>query len=197
MTVEAEIKARLINPDAVRQRLDRYATGTVEVYRDTYLDTAGGDLDRTDRELRVRTIERDATARHLLTYKEPAVDPVTRSKPEHETSVADPAATLGILAGLGYLPVLSFTKDCRNYRFAHGGRTLLAILVTVPELADTYLEVETAAAKRRRLPWSASLTCGGRCEDDGWHGEHDRLGEILFVAAAMSPRAVSRAQRGR
>lgn len=146
MTVEAEIKARLVDPDAVRQRLDGYATGTVEVYRDTYLDTPDGDLDRTDRELRVRTIERDATTRHLLTYKEPAVDPVTRSKPEHETPVADPAATLGILAGLGYLPVLSFTKDCRNYRFALGGRAFLATLVTVPELADTYLEVETAAA---------------------------------------------------
>src|SRR5215469_1409147 len=145
MTVEAEIKARLVDPDAVRQRLDGYATGTAEVYRDTYLDTAGGDLDRTDRELRIRTIERDGTSRHLLTYTEPAVDAVTGSKPEHETTVADPDATLDILTGLGYQPVLSFMKNCRNYRFIRDGRAMLATLITVPELAGTYLEVETAA----------------------------------------------------
>lgn len=146
MTVEAEIKARLANPDAVRQQLDRYASGTAEVYRDTYLDTVDSQLDRADQELRVRTIERDSETRHLLTFKEPAVDPVTRSKPEHETAVTDPQATLNILTGLGYRPVLAFTKDCRNYRFSHDGRDFLATLVTVPELDGTYLEVETAAA---------------------------------------------------
>jgi adenylate cyclase, class 2 len=145
VTVEAEIKARLADPATVRQRLDRYATGTAEVYQDTYLDTTDDQLDHADRELRLRTIERDGEARHLLTFKEPAVDPVTRSKPEHETAVTDPQATLSILAGLGYRPVLAFTKDCRNYRFSQGGRDFLATLVTVPELDGTYLEVETRA----------------------------------------------------
>jgi adenylate cyclase, class 2 len=145
VTVEAEIKARLADPAAVRQRLDRYAAGAAEMYRDTYLDTADGQLDRADRELRLRTIERDGEARHLLTFKEPAVDPVTRSKPEHETAVTDPQATLNILVRLGYRPVLAFTKDCRNYRFSRGGRDFLATLATVPELDGTYLEVETPA----------------------------------------------------
>lgn len=145
MTVEAEIKARLANPDAVRQRLDGYTPGTAEVYQDTYLDADDNQLERADRELRVRTIERGGETRHLLTFKEPVVDPVTRSKPEHETAVADPQATLNILAGLGYRPVLAFSKDCRNYQFSRGGRAFLATLVTVPELDGTYLEVETTA----------------------------------------------------
>lgn len=145
MTVEAEIKARLLDPDAVRRRLDGYSACTFEVYHDTYLDTANADLAGSDRELRLRTIERNDTVRHLLTYKEAAVDAATGSKPEYETTVANPAAILEILAGLGYQPVLAFIKNCRNYRFGRDGRAFLATLATVPEMDGTYLEVETAA----------------------------------------------------
>jgi adenylate cyclase, class 2 len=141
--VEAELKARLSNPAAVRAHLDQLTTGVHEQYHDTYLDTPGHLLDTEGRELRVRTITRNGETRHLLTYKEPPVDQATQSKPEHEIVVADPDATITILTGLGYPPVLTFTKKCTNYRINHHGRDFLATLVTVPEVGGTYLEVET------------------------------------------------------
>jgi adenylate cyclase, class 2 len=57
--------------------------------------------------------------------------------------VADPDATINILAGLGDQPVLSFAKDCTNYRTSRHGRDFLATVVTIPEIDSTYLEVET------------------------------------------------------
>jgi adenylate cyclase class 2 len=106
-----------------------------------------GALDMMGAELRVRAIGYgDGTTRHVLTYKEPPVDEGTQSKPEHETAVNDPAETMRILAGLGYAPVLAFTKDCVNYRFTQDGRDFLATVVTVPELDGTFLEVETRAS---------------------------------------------------
>jgi adenylate cyclase, class 2 len=141
--VEAEVKARLSNPAAVRALLDQLTTGVDEQYHDTYLNTPDHSLDTDGRELRVRTITRNGETRHLLTFKEPPVDQATQSKPEHETAVANPDATINILTGLGYQPVLAFTKNCTNYRTNHHGRNILATLVTIPEIDGTYLEVET------------------------------------------------------
>src|SRR5262245_19701119 len=120
MTIEAELKARLANPDAVRSRLDELATGTDEHYHDAYFDVPDG------YELRVRTIISRTDKRHLLTYKEPAVDAETGSKPEYETLVADPNAIIWILTGLGHAEILSFTKDCVNYPLRRDGRDILA-----------------------------------------------------------------------
>src|SRR5262245_31608821 len=41
-SAEAELRARLTEPQAVRQRLRAMATGVVEVYQDTYVEPAGG-----------------------------------------------------------------------------------------------------------------------------------------------------------
>lgn len=49
-----------------------------------------------------------------------------------------------ILERLGYRKVISFRKDCENYRFTARGRPLTATIVTVPELGGaTFLELET------------------------------------------------------
>lgn len=53
--IEAEIKARLVDPDVVRHQLDEWATGVPETYSDTYFDAPGDRLEATDRELRIRT----------------------------------------------------------------------------------------------------------------------------------------------
>jgi adenylate cyclase class 2 len=147
MSIEAEIKARLADPAAVRERLGGIASAVAETYRDIYLDSPDGDLAAASAELRVRGVERDdGTARHVLTFKGSPVDEATQSKPEYETAVLDPAQTVQILAGLGYLPVLTFTKDCLHYRFVREGREFVATVVTVPEIDGTYLEVETRAS---------------------------------------------------
>jgi adenylate cyclase class 2 len=145
--IEAEIKARLVDPDAVRTRLQTRATGTPETYADTYYDSPDHALSASDRELRIRTITGASHTRHVLTFKGRPVDAATQSKPETEITVSSADATESILTALGYVPKLSFTKQCINYQLDHEGRHFLATLVTVPEIDGDFLEVETPSAE--------------------------------------------------
>lgn len=142
--IEAELKARVADPAAVRAALVAIA-GEPEraTYEDTYLDRVG-ELAAGDRELRVRTVTTAAGARTVLTYKGGIVDKTSGSKSEAETTVTDRDAILAIVEGLGFAPVIEFTKRCENFQLpTPGGRTALATVVTVPELDGTFLEVET------------------------------------------------------
>ncbi|UNZ18242.1 class IV adenylate cyclase [Streptomyces sp. 891-h] len=141
--IEAELKARVRDPNAVKQRLDEYAVGRAEVYRDTYYDTSEGQLGARDAELRVRTVRSETETRSLLTYKEAKVDEASGSKPEHETRVENAEAVHRMLQGLGYEPVIAFEKRCRNYDVQARGRLMLATLVQVPEIDGTFIELET------------------------------------------------------
>lgn len=144
--IEAELKARLSNPGPVRAKL-RELAGEPEkaIYHDAYYDTADRGLETADRELRLRTVETPDTVRHLLTFKDPAVDEESESKPEYETALGNPAAVVRLFEALGYGVSVGLTKDCENYRLAQDGRDFLATVARVPELDDTYLEVETIA----------------------------------------------------
>lgn len=150
--IEAELKARVQNPQGVMQRLDHLADGRAEVYRDTYYDDASGTLGAQDQELRVRTIHGPESTRSVLTYKGARVDLDSGSKPEHETHVDNPEAVHATLRGLGYVPAIAFQKRCRNYEFSSRGRRLLATLVQVPEIEGTFLEVETMVKEENELP---------------------------------------------
>lgn len=143
MGIEAELKARLRDPAQVRQLLCQRAPEEVAVYYDIYLDTLDRALTRDDRELRIRVVRADTTEITVLTYKGPAVDEASGSKPEIETTAADADALRAILAGLGFEVLIAFEKRCSNYRFTTSGRALLATLVQVPELEQAYLEVES------------------------------------------------------
>lgn len=141
--IEAELKARVHDPEAVMQQLDERASARVEVYRDTYYDRPDGSLEKADEELRVRTVHSPDSTRTVLTFKGATVDEASGSKPEHETTVADAEAAHAILRGLGHVEVIAFEKRCRNYDFEARGRQMLATLVRVPEIDGTFLEVET------------------------------------------------------
>lgn len=141
--IEAELKARIRDPMALYEQLRRLAAGEQSVYRDTYYDRPGRDLTGSGRELRLRTVETDGRLTSLLTYKEPAVDAASGSKPEYETEVASPEAVDVLLRGVGFEHFVSFEKHCTNYRFRAQGRDLLATVVSVPELDGTFLELET------------------------------------------------------
>jgi adenylate cyclase class 2 len=143
--IEAELKARVRDPEAVLAAFDKRATARVEVYQDTYYDLPDGSLMAGDRELRVRTVHGPESTRSVLTYKEPRVDEASGSKPECETVVEEPGAVHSMLRGLGYQPAIAFEKRCRNYEFEAHGRRMLATLVQVPEIQGTFLEVETLA----------------------------------------------------
>lgn len=141
--VEAELKARVRNPEQARQLLRQRAPEEAATYADTYYDDPDQQLHRTGRELRLRTITTARGACHLLTFKEAAVDAASQSKPEHETEVAEPEPVAAMLHGLGLAVWVRLTKHVLNYRFSVDGREVLASLVTVPELDGSFLEVET------------------------------------------------------
>lgn len=85
----------------------------------------------------------------MLTFKEPAVDQASGSKPEHETAIGDADVLITVLTALGVEQIIAFEKRCVNYRFTAQGRDLLATVVTVPELAgQTFIELETLADPR-------------------------------------------------
>jgi adenylate cyclase, class 2 len=148
--IEAELKARVRDPDEVRRRLEDRAPPEDAVYHDAYFDWPDGSLMRAGRELRLRTIDQGNRRRGLLTSKDPAVD-ASGSKPEHETGVADPATVAAILNALGLRQVVAFSKRCTNFTFGAGGRRVVATLALVPELDGTFLEVETLVASVAEL----------------------------------------------
>jgi len=143
--IEAELKAKVHQPERVHAELEKRAAGRAEVYQDTYYDTAERALEASDRELRVRTVHGADETRSVLTYKEARVDEASGSKPEHETRVEDPGPVHAMLKGLGYEVAIAFEKRCRNYDFTAYGRRMLATLVSVPEIDGHFLEVETMA----------------------------------------------------
>lgn len=141
--IEAELKARVREPVALRERLSRLAAGEQSIYRDAYYDCRGGDRAASGRELRLRTIEAAGERRFVLTYKEPSVDGASGSKPEHESEVSNPAAMDVLLRGLGLGVVVAFEKHCTNYRFRVDSREMTATVVTVRELDGVFVELET------------------------------------------------------
>src|SRR5215472_17650793 len=110
--IEAEIKARVHDVQAVRDLLRARAAEQVSDYHDTYYDLPGQVLTSEGRELRVRVIETGERRRCLLTCKGAAVDEQTGSKPETETEITDPGAMDQILLALGFTRLVAFDKHC-------------------------------------------------------------------------------------
>lgn len=141
--IEAELKARVTDPDGLSAALGRLARGEPGIYRDVYYETPDGSLTTSGRELRVRIAEAAGTSRTVLTYKEPPADDASQSKPEYETVVASADVIDVILSALGLVHQVAFEKQCVNYRFTSRGRDMLATMVTVPEIDGTFVELET------------------------------------------------------
>ncbi len=145
--IEAELKARVRDPDGLRDRLLRLAAEEASFYYDTYYDWPDRGLTATGRELRIRIAEAGGQRRVVLTYKEPAADIASGSKPEHETTLQDAEVIGVILSALGLEHLVAFEKNCANYRFTARGRKMLATIATVPEISGVFLEVETLVAE--------------------------------------------------
>lgn len=150
--IEAELKADVHNPQHVASILRQWAAEDTVIYRDTYYELPGRELDSSGRELRLRTIS-GATTRHVLTYKEPPVDTESQSKPEYETEIVDRSVLAHMFSGIGLVEDIAFEKHCRNYRFHRDGRDFLATLVQVPEIDDsTFIELETMVPASDDVP---------------------------------------------
>ena len=147
MAVEAELKALARDPERIHAALSQRAVGERSIYSDRYFDHPDRGWTRRGTELRVRTVTGElGPTQALLTFKEPAVDQASGSKPEHETVVGDADVLVTVLNALGVEQIIAFEKRCVNYRFTVQGRDLIATVVTVPELAgQTFIELETLA----------------------------------------------------
>lgn len=144
MGIEAELKARVHDPERVRELLRQRSAEQRSVYSDVYFDTPDRTLTRAGQELRVREVFTEgASMQVLLTYKGAPVHTASGSKPETETTAGDADALLAVLRALGFDVLISLEKRCSNYRFTSADRPLLATLVSVPELEETFLEIES------------------------------------------------------
>jgi adenylate cyclase class 2 len=167
---EVELKVRA-DHGPVRERLDARGATREAVRRqvDTYYDAPDRDFAETDEALRVRRtgpadpparVREDTPAptdapgdadtpdeRVELTYKGPKVDDSSKTRAEHETGVADGAATAAILRGLRYEAAATVRKE--RERYAVDGVT-----VTLDAVAGlgTFVEVETEVAERAAVP---------------------------------------------
>lgn len=123
MGIEIEIKFRISDPEAMREKLlsvGAEATGTV-MEENTYFDTPEASLRRSDRGLRIRTAEpSDGGAKwSVLTYKGPRREGELKIRVEEEIVIDSPDTACAILSALGYLPTISFQK--RRESFGLGG----------------------------------------------------------------------------
>ncbi|MDT8913749.1 hypothetical protein [Amycolatopsis sp. PS_44_ISF1] len=97
MSVEAELTAVVREPEPVLVKLAERAEAVHSVYADNYHDRPGDDR------------------RVVLAYKVPPADEESRSKPEHETTVADPDVMGTVFVGRGLVELISLEKYCDNY----------------------------------------------------------------------------------
>jgi adenylate cyclase class 2 len=142
VSIEVELKCRVRDPEAVTALLAARAPGEASMYRDAYYDFPDRRLERDGRrEMRLRTVVRDDLVRYIWTFKAPALD--ADSIPELETDVADVRTAAAILAAIGMIETIAYTKECTNYRFDADGYPILATMVRLPETDGTFLEVET------------------------------------------------------
>jgi adenylate cyclase class 2 len=134
-SVEAEVKARVEDPDALEQRLVQLgaeARGSVEQV-DRYLDHPCRSFADTDEALRVRVDDDGAVA----TYKRPKLDEATKSRREVEVGVEDPEAALAMFERLGFEPQPPVRK--RRRTFAWEGAT---VVVDRVEGLGAFVELE-------------------------------------------------------
>jgi adenylate cyclase class 2 len=102
VAVEAELKAVVRDPERVHSLLGKRTEGLRSIYSDRYFDFPDRRFAERGFELRIRTITNDRGHRRVvLTYKEPAVDDASGSKPEHETDAGDAGVLAAVLTGLG------------------------------------------------------------------------------------------------
>jgi adenylate cyclase, class 2 len=142
--IEAELKARVRDPEALKRDLGRLARGEPGTCYNVCYDTPDGALSGSGRELRVRLIDAGDVPRTVLTCKDRAAGEASQPKPD-ETTVASGGVIDVILSGLGPVHLAEFEKQCVTCQFTSSGRDMLATTVTVPGIDGTFIEMQTPA----------------------------------------------------
>jgi len=115
MHVEIEAKLKVDSLHEVEGRLAESGASFVRevVQTDWYFDTAGRELTRADKCLRLRVEKTGSRERLVLAYKGPKEKDDFKKRQEDELEVNDAAAAESLLGGLGYRKALAFDKRRR------------------------------------------------------------------------------------
>jgi len=136
---EIEAKLKVDSLQAVEHRLvacgGSFLRETIQT--DRYYDTAGRELTRTDKCLRLRSDRKDGRERLILAYKGPKEQDDYKKRVEIEIEVSDAGATELFLEALGYVKALAFNKRRRLWRL-HGCEVALDEL----PLLGAFVEIE-------------------------------------------------------
>ena len=119
MGIEIEAKIRVESLEPVRERLAGLGVkcaGTV-YQRDIYFDSAGNEMKRGDRALRLRIEKTEAKQKIKLTYKGPRQGGAFKNRVEIEFGVDDERAAGELLNELGYRQGVIVEKTREVYRF--------------------------------------------------------------------------------
>lgn len=146
MGSEIEIKLRLDDPTALRERLRRRGATLLSHVSEsnTLLDTAERNLFSQGCGLRIRTtraLSSDASTAALLTFKGPQAPGRVKIREELETRIESGEALEAILAALGFCPLLRFEKRRETWRC----ETSLLTIDELPRLG-WFAEIEGPSA---------------------------------------------------
>ncbi len=143
---EVELTAIVKNKSEVLKKLTKHASKPAHevIYDDLYFDKKN-ELKERECELRIRkkTYTQSGKTIHWLTLKEAPFDHKTRSKPEFETEISDFESVQAIFKGLCYTMDIQYTKNCLFYYVNYKETDLEISVVELPELTDTFIEIET------------------------------------------------------
>jgi adenylate cyclase class 2 len=134
--VEVEIKARVDDLEAVRQRLADRGAEPIDARReeDVYFDHPERSFADTDEALRVRETDEDVH----LTYKGPKVDETTKTREEITLDVDDAEAAQRMLTALGFEAAGRVAKRRRTYALAD-----LTVTLDRVDGLGPFVEIET------------------------------------------------------
>ena len=142
MTFEVELKFRVSDHEALRQRLSELGASPepVESQADLYLAHPCRDFVQTDEAVRIRTIG----SQSWLTYKGPALDSVVKSRQEIELPLGDETARQqweSVFQLLGFRPVLTVRKTRQPFSLEIDSRSFHVSLDDVAPLGR-FVELE-------------------------------------------------------
>lgn len=111
--LEAEVKARVTGLKDVENRLIRLEARYLgeEEQIDLYFNHPSRDFSTTDEALRLRR----AGEKLFITYKGPKLDPLTKTRIEHEVGIDSYNEAEQILMSLGFTPVMEVRKNRKLY----------------------------------------------------------------------------------
>ena len=166
--IEVEIKARIQNPDDIRQRFIK-ENGIYQfslLHEDTYynMPIELRDFKETDEALRIRKSvkfyrdePKNKQQNYYITYKGAKLDDSTKTRKEMESKVEDGEILKDILRTLGFREVLTVKKERELYSFTYQDKKIEVLIDYLPVLEQHFIEVELLVEEESHIQQAREL----------------------------------------